>query len=120
MDQPTVRFPSWVGRDDPRRTITIRQNTATLARAVRAMVEAADTNNVAAARPTTEAVIKAARQMRSDFPPETADRNALEELIAGGVKMLATLDTDRVACEAAAARLVAGFRALAHGLGAPQ
>jgi len=78
-----------------------------LLRAIEHMSDAANAQNVAEARPSTEAMIREARKLLQSSTQRTreAERQALHRMISAGAEILASLGVDQARGDAAAVKL---------------
>lgn len=83
-----------------------------LGRAIKRMSDSANAKNVPEARPSTEAMIRAAVRLARVFPRESPERRELDTLMAAGREMLVALDVGGARLAAAAPPLVDSFNRL--------
>ncbi|MFI5283541.1 MAG: hypothetical protein ACHQ0J_10515 [Candidatus Dormibacterales bacterium] len=88
-----------------------------LGRAIARMSDAANSGKASEARPSTEAMVRAAVELGRSFPRKSAEHRELATLAAAGREMLAALGVDDARLTAAGAQVVESFRRVMPLLG---
>lgn len=109
---------TWNFRKKSREAEVLKRGRA-LVRAIGRMSDAANSQSAAEFRPSTEAMVRAADQLRELHPADGAERQALDHLVVAGRAMLAAFDVDQDRLDAAAIAVRAAVIEVDRVLGGP-